>query len=148
MFARIAFEQFGHQYSPMENLSRSVSLFLDHHNGVPNAPSPADWALALGVELEHYMNVGFAAYVAVVRNRGAIARRLLEADHVAPIWWPLQPARALEILDQHFIRGLPALHEAETPDELPGCERWSFNPLVETPLVSMRGISSRHRYTS
>lgn len=139
LMARITHEQFAHQYSPMENISRSVALLLEHHSGVPNAPSPQDWAEPLGVDLEQYMNIGFAAYIAVCQNRGAIARELLQAEHVLPIWEPVGAGRALAVLQQHFITDLDSARTVAQDNERPGFARWSFNPLVNRPLLAVDG---------
>ena len=133
----LAFEQFGSQYSKMENLSRSPALLLDHADGVPGAPTAADWTTLLGADLEQYMRIGFTAFVAVVQNGGAVSRKLLEAPHLAPIFAPISAAEALAVLDQHFVAPLNRLREVARGAEISGREKWSWNPLDATPLVQV-----------
>lgn len=135
----LAFEQFGSQYSKMENLARTPSLLLDHADGVSGAPTAQDWIDLLGVDLEQYMRVGFAAYVAVVQNGGSVSRDLLTAEHLAPIFAPLSAAEALAVLDQHFIAPLDELRDLTRRRQIPQREKWSWNPLTATPLVDVGG---------
>lgn len=137
VITKIAFEQFTSQYSKMENLARSGALLLDHADGVPGAPTAQDWVDLLGVDLEQYMRIGFAVFVAVVQNAGSVSRELLQADHVAPIFAPLSAAEALNVLDQHFVTPLDRLREEVVGAEVTGREKWSWNPLAATPLVEI-----------
>jgi len=70
ILTKIAFEQFGVQYSQMENLGRTVALFTDHAVSVQGAPTPADWTALLGVDLHQFMRVGFVAYAVMVNSKG------------------------------------------------------------------------------
>lgn len=134
---RIAYEQFGFQYSLMENVGRTLPLFLDHRSGCPGAPTDAQWETELGIRLEDFVRLGFVLHVAAVRNGGRVTRDLLRADHVAPIFTPLTPAEALEIVDRHFARTLEQLRSDGAEGEQAGLEKWSFNPLVATPVVKV-----------
>jgi hypothetical protein len=82
---RIAYEQFGHQFSEMENIGRTLLLFEDHASASPNAPQASDWEALLGTALLTFMEIGFAMHVAALQNGGGIAMNVLRMDHVAPI---------------------------------------------------------------
>jgi hypothetical protein len=60
LMSRIAFEQFGFQYSVMENVGRTLSLLLDQAASCEGAPTADEWTDALGVPLEDFMRTGFA----------------------------------------------------------------------------------------
>jgi len=139
VLAKLTFEQFPTQYSMMENLARTGALLLDHADGVDGAPTAQDWIDLLGVDLEQYMRVGFAAYVGMVQNAGSLSRELLQAEHVAPIFAPLSAAEALAVLDRHFVASLEGLREDVRRTQVPGREKWSANPLAATPLVEIGG---------
>jgi hypothetical protein len=137
LMSRIAFEQFGFQYSVMENVGRTLSLLLDQATHCQGAPTPEEWTHALGVPLEDFMRTGFALHVAIVKNNGAISRHLLRADHVAQILAPLSADDALGVADRLFV-GTPEQHAAWGRQlEVAGHEKWSPNPLQNWPLVAI-----------
>jgi hypothetical protein len=137
LMSRIAFEQFGFQYSEMENVGRTLSLLLDQATYCEGAPTAEEWIRTLGVPLEDFMRTGFALHVAIVRNNGAISRQLLRADHVAQIFAPLPADDALDIADRLFV-ATPEQHAAWGRQmEVPGREKWSPNPLLPWPLVAI-----------
>jgi hypothetical protein len=137
VMSRIAFEQFGFQYSVMENVGRTLSLLLDQANRCEGAPTAEEWIRTLGVPLEGFMRTGFALHVAIVQNNGAISRQLLRADHVARIFAPLSADDALGIADRLFVAA-PEQHAAWGRErEVAGREKWSPNPLQNWPLVAI-----------
>jgi hypothetical protein len=136
MLTRIAYEQFPAQYSPMENLGRAYALFHDSASHVPAAPTDEEWRTVLGVDLDQFMRIGFAAYVAVVQNRGAISRTLLAAEDVRPIFAPLAPEQAIEVLDKHFAEPVDSAAHRGRAMEVRGREKWSPNPLQARPLIT------------
>jgi hypothetical protein len=131
LLTRIAFEQFGGQFAPMGNLSRSYSLFVEYAAGVPGMPSAAAWEEALGAPLDVFLRTGFALHVAMMANQGVISRRTLEMDHVRRIWEPLDPAEMFAIVDYLFARSLAEHAEVCREAEIRGREKWSFNSLVD-----------------
>lgn len=139
VITKMAFEQFASQYSVMENLARSGALLLDHADGVPGAPRAQDWIDLLGVDLEQYLRLGFAAFVAMVENGGSVSRELLLDKRVAPAFAPVAPAEALAVLDRHFVAPLDRLRGQARDAEASGREKWSWNPLSATPLVKIGG---------
>ncbi len=137
LMSRIVFEQFGFQYSLMENVGRTLSLLLDQATHCENAPTAEEWTRALGAPLEHFMRTGLALHVAIVQNDGAISRELLRADHVAPIFAPLSADEALDIADRLFVRTPEELAIWGRQWEIAGREKWSPNPLQSWPLVGI-----------
>ena len=137
ILTKVAFEQFGVQYSQMENLARTVALFTDHAAGIPGAPTSADWTTLLGVDLYQFMRVGFAAYTAMVNNEGSIARDMLLAPQLAPIFAPLTSDQAMDVLDKHFIWTLGQHAKYTREKEVPDREKWSPNSLQARPLVAI-----------
>jgi hypothetical protein len=137
LLARMSYEQFSWQYSPMENIGRTIALLLEHNHGVLNAPTPDDWKQLLGVELEQFMNIGFAVFTAMCQNEGAISRDVLTAEHVKPIWEPVGHETAMRIIDQHFVTDLATARADATREEQAGFERWSLNPLTRRPLLAI-----------
>lgn len=137
LLSRIAYEQFPFQFSIMENVGRTLPLLLDSMASCNGAPSPDDWRDRLGVDLEGLVRLAFVVFVAVVQNGGRIDRATLRMPHVAPVFTPLSPDAALEIVDrlfawtpdQHKVRGLEG--------QVAGYEKWSFNPLLARPLVAI-----------
>lgn len=133
----MAYEQFGHQQSPMENVGRSLALLADHASAAPDAPDAEAWAAALGVHLELFLRLGFAMHVAAVSNGGSIDRRVLLMDHVAPIFTPLNPDEALQVIDHWFAATPAQLRQAGIAQEAPGYEKWALSPLVAKPIVAL-----------
>lgn len=137
ILGRIAYEQFGFQYSLMENIGRTLAVLIDEAPNCPGAPTAEEWEGALGASLELFMQVGFGLHVAIVQNGGSVARDLLLADHVAPIWDPLTPAEALSIAEGHFIGQPDDMAMWSRRWEVKGYEKWSPNPLQAWPLVAL-----------
>lgn len=137
MLSRLAYEQFGHQISEMENVGRTLVLLKDHASNVPTAPTPDEWRVALGVDLEQFMRLGFAMHVAALQNGGCIDRAVLKMDHVAAIFSPLDADQALESVDKWFAASPQELAEAGRAEEVAEAEKWSLNPLVEKPIVRL-----------
>ena len=137
ILGRLAYEQFGFQYSLMENVGRTLALLVDEAPHCAGAPSEDEWTETLGAPLGLFMQVGFGLHVAIVKNRGAVARHVLLMDHVAPIWKPLTPDQAMSIADRHFV-GQPNEMAAWTRRwEVKDYEKWSPNPLQAWPLVAL-----------
>lgn len=134
MLSRLAGEQFGFQYSPMENIGRALSLFIDHA-GRSTALSPEEWTQALGVPLDQFMRIGFAIYVAVVQNRGAIGRSILRRSDIAPIFDPAGVDTAFDIIASFFTRTADEHACWARKQERPGYEKWSPSPFQSAPLV-------------
>lgn len=132
---RIAYEQFGHQVSEMENIGRTLLLFDDHAGSTPNAPQPADWEALLGTSLLTFMEIGFAMHVAALHNGGGIAMNVLRLDHVAPIFTPLSVDDALNVVDRWYSATIEELKTTGQRVEATGFEKWSLNPLQVRPIV-------------
>lgn len=138
---RLAYEQFGSQFSMMENVGRTLALLLHPATCCPGSPGAEAWANVLGVSLETYMQVGFAMFTAAVHNRGQISHAVLLADHVRPIFRPLAAEEALEIVDRWYsapLAGLQADGRA-AEDANPGFEKWAPSPLLGHPIVALAG---------
>jgi hypothetical protein len=137
VFNHIAYEQFGHQHSAMENVGRTLCLLADQAVVVPSAPSENAWRDSLGVPLELFMRLGFAMHIAALSNGGAIKREVLKMDHVAPIFAPLSPDDALAVIDRWFAAPPEQLQQAGAAEEIRGSEKWSLSPLVNRPVVTL-----------
>jgi hypothetical protein len=136
VLTRLAFEQFGGQYSPMENLSRAYALFVQYATEVDAMPPPAEWEQVLGTSFDAFMRTGFALQVAMLQNGGSISRDVLQMDHVRPIWEPLSPEELFDIVDRLFARSLDEHRAISRAAEKSGREKWSFNSLVTFPLIA------------
>ena len=95
MLLRYLYDQAPYQYSPMENIARSVALFLEHADDCDGALTENEWRGLLGVSLEEFMRIGFVLHTAAIRNGGQVARDTLRAPHVAPIFTPLATDEAI-----------------------------------------------------
>lgn len=136
LMAPLAFEQFGQQWSAMENLARAHSLFADAHAKHPDLPDSAAWEEVLGVSLDGFMRTGFGLHVAMLQNEGQVSRDVLARSDVRPIWEPLNPVELFTVIDAHFAQGF-AEHRAIIIDaQKPGWEKWSFNSLTARPLIT------------
>jgi hypothetical protein len=136
---RLAYEQFGHQVSAMENIGRTLALFEDHAKATPHAPTASDWADRLGVPLPQFVQIGFAMHTAAIANRGRVQRTLMLADNVRPIFQPLAADAALALVDGWFAAPPDELRADGLRDERRRLEKWSPNPLVPRPMVSTAG---------
>src|SRR6266436_5604891 len=133
---RIAYEQFSFQYSLMENVGRTVAMLLGRPGRCTNAATAEEWRELLGVRLEEFMRVGFAMYVVGLQNGGRITREVLRMEHVAPIFTPLRPDEAFGVIDRWFGTTL-AEHAKVRDREISGREKWSLNPLLVKPIVTV-----------
>jgi hypothetical protein len=131
----MAYEQFGHQFSAMENVGRTLALLIDHSHASQQAPTPQAWRERLGVSLELFLQLGFAMHVAALSNDGLIDPAVLRMDHVAPIFAPLTPDAALELIGLWFSATLVELQAAGMAEETRGIEKWGLSPLVAKPIV-------------
>lgn len=136
LLAPIAFEQFGQQWSAMENLARAHSLFVDAHARHPDLPDSAAWVDVLGVNLHGFMRTGFGLYVAMLQNEGQVSRDVLAQSNVRPIWEPLIPAEVFTVIDDHFTQDFVKHHTISAAAQKPGWEKWSFNSLTARPLIT------------
>lgn len=139
MFNRMLYEQAPFQSSEMENVGRSVALFIDHAEGCDEALSADEWRDLLGVTLEEFMRIGFAMHVAALCYGGQISRDSLKAPNVSPVFAPLTVDQALAVIDAMYAGTIAELRECGRSAELPGLEKWSFNPLVEKPIIMIGG---------
>ena len=133
----LVYEQATYQSSVAYDVGRSLSLLIDHAGTCSSAPRPDAWAGHLGVPLELFLRLGFAMYVAALSNGGVINREVLRMDHVAPIFTPLTADEGLEIISRWFAATPEKLRDVGAAAEVRGAERWSFNPLVEKPMVAL-----------
>lgn len=134
---RIAYEQFDQQFSVHENLGRTLALLIDHAPGIPGAPTPEDWGRLLGCSLEHFIRLGFSLHVAAVENGGTIDLDTLRMPHVAVIFDPLGVEKSLSLIDRWFGAEPDWYGPRGRELEVEGLEKWSFNPLVERPVVRL-----------
>lgn len=133
----LLYEQMTYQSTVQNDVGRSLVLLVDHANACSTAKSPAEWAEHLGVPLETFLRLGFAMYVAALQNGGVINRAVLTMDHVAPIYTPLTPDQGLGVIDRWFA-ATPEQHRHEgSRVEVKGAEKWSLNPLVAKPIVTL-----------
>jgi hypothetical protein len=135
LMASIVFEQFGAQWSPLENLSRAYSLFVDAPVKHPDLPTAADWAAELGVDLDGFMRTGFALHVAMLHNQGQVSREVLKGSNVRPIWGTLSPEELFDVVDRHFVMDFVDHRRVCREAQQDGWEKWSFNSLSAAPLI-------------
>jgi hypothetical protein len=91
------------------------------------------------VDLEAFMRLGFALFVAAQANAGAIDHAVLRAENVASIFTPLSPDEGVRVVDRWYAASPAELRVAGREQEISGLEKWSFNPLTEHPVVSVGG---------
>jgi hypothetical protein len=139
LLSRVAYEQFGDQYSVMENLGRTILLFEDHASAAEDAPSAREWTALLGASLDQYIRIALAMNIAALQNNGEISRTVLRADHVAPIFHPVGADVALDIVSTRFSAPLEELARQARASQVPGREKWSLNPLIAKPIVALPG---------
>lgn len=137
LMSHSAYEQFGYQFSAMENIGRTVVLLGDHAPGVLKAPSAADWETGLGVSLEHFIRIGFGMHVAAASNGGVISRDVLRLAHVAPMFTPASADEALAVVDRWFAATPEELRAAGAAEETRKAEKWALSPLVAKPIVAL-----------
>lgn len=137
LMASFAFEQYGPQWSSMENLSRAHSLFVDAAaGGYTDLPDAAAWKNELGVDLDTFLRTGFALHSVLTSSQGQISRDALKGSNYSPIWEPLTPDELFEVVDEHFALDLREHHRRCVQAQQVGWERWSFNSLVDRPLIA------------
>ena len=133
----LIYDQMPYQSTVKNDVGRSLVLLADHAHECLTAKTPAEWEDHLGVPLEMFLQLGFAMWVAALQNGGVINREVLQMDHVAPIYTPLTPDRALKAIGRWFA-ATPEEHREEGKRlEERGAEKWSHNPLVTKPIVAL-----------
>ncbi|WEK12965.1 MAG: hypothetical protein P0Y48_10895 [Candidatus Microbacterium phytovorans] len=125
----IIYEQFPYQQSDYEELLRSIALFEDPYPGCRNWP----WDELLGSSVTDLISLAFLVHTVVMNKRGEYK--------VTPAFQ--QVVDMLEYTDQlpkmvdGLTRTVPQLKTAskEVSSGDPANRRFSYNPLVRTPLV-------------
>jgi hypothetical protein len=135
MFARIAYEQFASQLSPMEQVGRSLVLFEDLSAGVRGMPQEKDWRQAFGASVHDLVEIGFVAFVAANQHAGMVPVDVMGDGRFTGLYGSLAPADALRVLDGFYTSRLDDAVSYARNAERPGYEKWSPTPLASTPIL-------------
>lgn len=133
----LAYEQFGHQMSAMENVGRTVVLLEDHASASSSAPTADDWTHGLGVPLQHFMRIGFGMHVAAASSHGVIGREALRTNFSTTMFSSTGADEALGVVDRWFAASPEELRAAGAREETRGAEKWALSSLVAKPIVAL-----------
>jgi len=136
MMNRIAYEQFGFQVCPHQELGRVLPILgdsLDPGSG----PSEDDWRRELGCTVEQFVRLGFSLEAISVRRDGRLSGSLLGSAALAEALAPMPVADAMKVIRGWLSMALDGYREEGLKWQRPGLEKWCFNPLVERPLVAV-----------
>ena len=133
MLARLGYEQFGAQFSPMEEVARSLVLFEDYPDS--GLPSPSAWRSAFGATVRDLVNIGFVAYTAAMVHEGSVPIAHMGDDRFESAYGELEPEAALRVLDSFYSSGIEDAANWARSHERPGYEKWSPSPLQDKPVL-------------
>ncbi|MGY2118677.1 hypothetical protein ACW9HR_32645 [Nocardia gipuzkoensis] len=139
LLARISYQQFGFHYDDLEDITRSLVLFVDHDPALTGMPTAADWEHALGVPLPNYVALVFAVFVRAGMRAGNFTHDdLVEHDALGALGG-LDADTSRAVIDAHLSRGLRDLSDqAATGERGPGAagrQLWLSNPLLGRPMI-------------
>ncbi|WP_162487713.1 NERD domain-containing protein [Rhodococcus sp. AD45] len=133
MTSRIIHSQFPFGYSIIENIGRSVSLFVDRPD-VRNMPSQDQWREQLGVDILDYLRIVMGLLIPAARNKGVITAPLLREKY-AVLFTETGVETAITLLNDHLSSDIPSLEAHGSTHRIQGQEMWSPNPLTARPFV-------------
>lgn len=136
MMGRIAYEQLGSQLSPMEEISRSLVLFVDKAESAA-LPSQDEWRGAFGAGVVDLVNVGFVAHVAAMKHGGTVPVDHMGDSRFDLAYRQITPTEALAVLDRFYTAGIDDAAEWAAEQERVGYEKWSPNPLHDSPVIAL-----------
>lgn len=139
-FVRTGAEQFPWQARPFWDVARTRALLVDAASATTQCViTPSTWSNLLGCSLEEFAGVAMLLHTAAIQNRGTWDQRWLEQTNFQPVFRML-PRSAIErvvgtqfVLSQDCYRTKAKAH----PINVPGLERYSFNPLLAGPFIEV-----------
>lgn len=137
MLGRLAYEQFGQQLNPRENVGRSLALFEDRAHLDPRMPSSTDWVSAFGATVSDLVHIGFAAYTGSLVHEGRVPIEAMSDSRFDEVYGSLKAPAAVEALENFFCGDVGAVGVMAREWTIPGREKWSANPLSERPIVRL-----------
>lgn len=134
MMARIGYEQFGSQLSPMEEIGRSLVLF-DDKAAFAGLPSADEWRDAFGAAVGDLVNVGFVAHVAAMKHGGVVPIEHMGDSRFDRAYRDISPTQALAVLKAFYTASVGDAASWAEEQEREGYEKWSPNPLHDSPVI-------------
>jgi hypothetical protein len=135
---QLAFSQFPFQRPPGVAAGRSIALFKQTQPADRSRIEVlrGDWETELlGCSLEDYVGVSHLLMAAAKPNNGQFNPAWLEMSGREDITAIFNPTITRQVLRDHLVADAESFRRRDT--ELPGIgRRFTFNPLVETPVVS------------
>ncbi|MGN2641035.1 hypothetical protein ACTD5D_33680 [Nocardia takedensis] len=123
----------------LEDIARSLGLFVFGEPGITGLPTAEDWERVLGVPLPVYMQIVFVLHAIAAMDRGWISEEALElADSLSAF-----PSADLDVVHKiirdHLVIDDAELQRRAKDGEREGTEMWADNPLLATPLIRRTG---------
>ena len=134
-FTHIAYEQFGFQEALWGNIGRSISVLIDQAEET-NITKP-DWCGTLGVDLDVFIRLAVTLYTCAIMSDGTMTKQELKDNGKISVGTNLDPDYVLEVIDRGFVSTVDELKKKGTHNEEKGKEKWSLNPLIARPVVSV-----------
>lgn len=140
-FIHMAYEQFGFQEALWGNIGRTISVLIDQAKET-NIPQP-DWYGTLGVDLDVFIRIAITLYTYAIRAGGTMTKQELKDIGKISVGTNLDSDYVLEVIDRWFVSTVDKLKKEGVSNEEEGKEKWSLNPLIAKPVVSV----SKDQYT-
>lgn len=136
MMARNDYQQGLFGYSTFANITRTLGLLVDHHPDVRGLPTQQQWESALGASLPVYAAVVFRIAIMANVDDGWLTAEAIETAARGGAFPGIDTDTVREIIRTQLSADVRTLREVGKRLEIVDAQAWSFNPLMDTPLVS------------
>ncbi|MBF6215824.1 hypothetical protein IU487_33025 [Nocardia puris] len=139
LLARISYQQYLHGYAELEDIVRTLALFVEHDPAVTGMPTAAEWEAVLGVPLPNYLALAFAVFVRTGVTGGCFTADDFVEHAALGALGGVGAATARAVLDAHLAEDVTALAARATAGETKlktiDHRLWLSNPLLARPLI-------------
>ncbi|WP_196814400.1 nuclease-related domain-containing protein [Nocardia sp. BMG111209] len=139
LMARMSYQQFLFGQSELEDITRTLALFVDHDPSISDMPTPAAWEQALKMPLPGYLALVWAIFVRTGMQRGHFTDADLAEHADLGALGGADAETARTVIDTHLSSDTAMMTkraaDAEQADDAAGHQLWLSNPLVARPLI-------------
>ncbi|WP_280299423.1 nuclease-related domain-containing protein [Nocardia abscessus] len=142
LMTRMMYQQDFFRHSDVEDVTRTLALLVEHDPQVRGLPTAEQWETVLGVPLPVYLDIVFSLYVHANVRGGRLTYADLDECAAAGALGGVDAATARKVIDTHLAADVNTLRNTAKQDlavpNARGRELWVSNPLLGTPMVSLK----------
>ncbi|MFD7008122.1 hypothetical protein [Rhodococcus jostii] len=136
MMARIHYQQGLFAYDSFANITRTFGVLVRDDSSVRGLPTQQDWENVLGVSLQAYAGIVFGLGMAAKRGDGWITPETIQKAAAEGDFADIGTDAVLAVIKTHLAANPQTLRDLAAKRAIDGAPAWSFNPLMDRPLVS------------